>query len=162
MKDREGKMRSVLSAVCKPIDLHKRRCERHLCPRFWSSLALCVCVGVCIVQARSHASAWLFLCVHGITEAISDELCRQWELSYAHTEHKPILLSILSDLCFLCHVKTVTGVSPKANTLYHCLPLYLSVLIYCCSSLEWSGNIAVNLVTTLGLCHSPSPCNPCR
>lgn len=38
----------------------------------------------------------------------------------------------LSDLCFLCHVKTVTGVSPKAK---HCITvfslfisLYLSIV----------------------------------
>lgn len=36
-----------------------------------------------------------------------------------------------ADLCFRCHVKTVTGVSPQAKTLYHCLSFDLSVSIYC-------------------------------
>jgi len=61
---------------------------------------------------------------------VSMQLCQQYELSYAHTKHNPILLSISSDLFFLCHVKTVTGVSPQAQTLYRCLPLYLTVFIY--------------------------------
>ena len=161
MEDREGKMRSVLSAVCKPIDLHKRRCEKHLCPRVWSSLALCVCVCRSVFCASAIACICLtvFVCawnnrgdIWRTVSAMGAQLCT----------HKPILLSILSDPCFLCHVKTVTGVSPKAKTLYHCLPLYLSALIYCCSSLVRSGNIAVNLVPTLRLCHSPSPCSPCR
>lgn len=58
-----------------------------------------------------------------------EQLCQQQELCYAHTKHKPILLSISCDLYFPCHVKTVTGVSPKAKTLYHCLPIYLCIYL---------------------------------
>lgn len=128
-----------------------------------------VCVGVLaggvsmcvIIQACSLAS--VFVCIRNnrsLKKGGYEQLCQQQELSYAHTKHKPILLSIFSDLYSLCHVKTVTGVSPKARTLYHCLPLYLSVFIYCCSSLGWSGNTVVNLVPRLCLCHTLPLCQP--
>lgn len=34
-------------------------------------------------------------------------------------------------ICFPCHVKIVTGVSPQAELLYRCLLLYRGVFVYC-------------------------------
>lgn len=93
----------------------------HLCG------SLCVCDQTNLPPLNLHA--WfVYMCDSwAAVSAIGARLC-------THTKRRPVLLSILSDLCFLCHVKTVTGVLPEAKTLYHCLPLYLSVFIYCCSS----------------------------
>lgn len=116
-----------------------------------------------ITQARSCTSTWLLLCVCEVTGASEkdfEHVCQQYVLGYAHTNRKQILLSIYSDLYFLCHVKTVTGVSPKAKTVYHCLPLYLTVFIYCCSSLEESGNITVHSVLGLHVWRAQH-CQPC-
>lgn len=51
---------------------HNTRCDKDLCPSLWSSAAVCVGVRVficVIIQTRSHASAWLYLCVCEISEA---------------------------------------------------------------------------------------------
>lgn len=138
-----GKMSSFLFVVFKAIDSHHRRCEMDLCPSLWSQ-GVCACVfvcvsvgvlagGMCIVYVwlykHTREFQWLFFLWNRSLKRDYEQLYQWLELSYAHTKYKPILLRIFSDLCFLCHVKTVTGVSPKAKNTDHCLPIDLTVFI---------------------------------
>lgn len=103
---------------------------RCTCWRKWMTLCAYMCD---ITSMLTHICMAVFLCICEIRDALKKRF-EEWTTESAtgaqlcaHTE--PILLSIFSDLYFLCHVKTVTGVSPKAKTMYHCLLLYLCIYL---------------------------------
>lgn len=81
------------------------------------------------------------------------------ELSYAQTKHKPILLSVSSDLFPLscqdsnrCLTSGKTTVS-LSSSLSRCI---------CLLSPRLKGNLIDNLVLRLYLFHVPPCCQPCR